>query len=79
MIKEKHVSTPLTNHFKLSLEQYPKTSSEIKGMSKILYAGVVGCLMYDMVCTRPNFAQAVSQVCKFTSNPGKQSSGSKDT
>lgn len=72
MSKANPVSTPLANHFKLSLEQCPKTDSEIEGMSKIPYASAVGCLMYAMVCTRPDLAQAVSQVCKFMSKPGKQ-------
>ncbi|RDX84330.1 hypothetical protein CR513_34635, partial [Mucuna pruriens] len=45
---EKHQSnvklatTPLTNHFKLSLDQCPKTDA------KVFYVSVVGCLMYIM-------------------------------
>ncbi|CAL0318564.1 unnamed protein product [Lupinus luteus] len=66
------VSTPLANHFKLSLDQCPKTDEEKKYMSKVPYASAVGCLMYAMVCTRPNLVQAVSQVCKYISKPGKQ-------
>ncbi|KAL6330028.1 hypothetical protein AAG906_039943 [Vitis piasezkii] len=31
---------------------------------------ILGCLMYAMVCTRPDLAQAVSVVSKFLSNPG---------
>src|ERR1044072_5483685 len=72
MSRSKPVSTPLANHFKLSLENCPKTEAEQKTMSKIPYASAVGCLMYAMVCTRPDLAQAVSQVCKFMSKPGKQ-------
>src|ERR1044072_2289768 len=72
MRRSKPVSTPLANHFKLSLEQCPKTEVEQQAMSKIPYASAVGCLMYVMVCTRPDLAQAVSQVCKFMSKPGKQ-------
>ena len=30
----KHVSTPLMNHFKLSLDQCPKSDKEIEGMEK---------------------------------------------
>ena len=72
MSRSKPVSTPLANHFKLSLEHCPKTEAEQQAMSKIPYASAVGCLMYAMVCTRPDLAQAVSQVCKFMSKPGKQ-------
>ncbi|CAJ2663689.1 unnamed protein product [Trifolium pratense] len=71
MSNSKAVSTPLANHFKLTLDQCPKSDSEIEYMSKVPYASAVGCLMYAMVCTRPDLAQAVSQVCKFMSKPGK--------
>lgn len=76
MSKAKPVSIPLENHFKLSLEQCLKTDSKIEGMSKIPYASAIGCLMYAMVYTRPDLAQAISKVCKFMSKSGKQSSGS---
>ena len=38
----------------------------------VTYANVVGCLRYAMVCTRPNLAHIVSQVCKFMSNSVKR-------
>ena len=41
-------------------------------MAKVPYTSAVGCLIYAMVCTRPDLAQAVSQVSKFISKPGKQ-------
>ncbi|KAL0286680.1 UNVERIFIED_CONTAM: Retrovirus-related Pol polyprotein from transposon TNT 1-94 [Sesamum angustifolium] len=69
MSKAKSVSTPLANHFKLSSNQYPKTDHEIEDMTKVPYASVVGCLMYAMVCTRPDLAHAVSQVYKYMSKP----------
>lgn len=59
------------NHFKISLEQCPKTDSKIKVMYKIPYASAVGYLMYVLVCTRPNLEQAISKICKFMSRPGK--------
>jgi hypothetical protein len=59
------MSTPLANHFKLSLDDCLKTDAEAKYMSKVPYVSVVGCLMYVMVCIRPDLAQAVSQVCKI--------------
>ncbi|KAL0460526.1 UNVERIFIED_CONTAM: Retrovirus-related Pol polyprotein from transposon TNT 1-94 [Sesamum latifolium] len=67
MSKTKPVSTPLANHFKLSSEQCPKIDREIEDMAKVPYASAVGCLMYAMVCTRPDLAHAVSQVCKYMS------------
>ena len=71
MKNAKSVSTPLAHHFKLSSTQCPKTDDEIQEMSKVPYASAVGCLMYAMVCTRPDLAQAVSMVSKFLSNPGR--------
>ncbi|KAE8721509.1 hypothetical protein F3Y22_tig00015910pilonHSYRG00102 [Hibiscus syriacus] len=70
--QRKPVSTPLANHFKLSSEQCPKTDKEAEDMAKVPYSNDVGCLMYAMVCTRPDLAHAVSQVCKYMSKPGKQ-------
>ena len=72
MSNAKAVSTPLANHFKLSSEQCPKTDREIEDMAKVPYASAVGCLMYAMVCTRPDLAHAVSQVCKYMSKPGRR-------
>ena len=72
MSNAKSVNTPLANHFKLSVEQCPKNDAEEDYMSKVPYASAVGCLMYAMVCTRPDLAQAVSQVCRFMSKPGKR-------
>ena len=40
-------------------------------MSKAPYASAMGCLMYAMVCTRPDLAQAISAISKFLSNPGR--------
>jgi hypothetical protein len=72
MENAKPVSTPLANHFHLSTSQCPKTVEEIEDMSKVSYASAVGCLMYAMVCTRPDLAHAVSVVSKYMANPGKQ-------
>jgi hypothetical protein len=59
MENAKRVSAPLANHFSLSTSQCPRTIQETEGMSKVPYANAVGCLMYVMVCTRPNLAHAV--------------------
>ena len=72
MSNAKPVSTPLAKDFNHSVDQCPKTDVEVDYMSKVPYANVVGCLMYAMVCTRPDLAHVVSQVCKFISNPGKR-------
>ncbi|KFK23216.1 hypothetical protein AALP_AAs44667U000300 [Arabis alpina] len=40
-------------------------------MAQVPYASAVRCLMYAIVCTTPDLAQAVSQVSKYMSNPGR--------
>ena len=40
-------------------------------MTKVSYASMVGSLMYAMVCTRPDIAQAVGVVSRFMNNLGK--------
>ena len=41
-------------------------------MSKVPYANAVGCLMYLMVCTRPDISHAVSVVSRYMADPGKE-------
>ena len=72
MENAKPVSTPLANHFCLSTSQCPKLVEETEDMSKVPYASAVGCLMYAMVCTRPDLVYAVSVVSKYMANPEKQ-------
>ena len=71
MENAKPISTPLANHFRLSTIQFLKTDDDVQDMSKVSYASAVGCLMYAMVCTRPDMTQAVSVVSKFLLNPGR--------
>jgi hypothetical protein len=52
----KLVSTPLESHFRLTNDQLPKMDQEKDYMSKVLYASVMGSLVYAMVCTRPDIA-----------------------
>lgn len=72
MIKVKPMSTSLVTHFKLFLDQCPKSESEIKGMSSVPHASAVSFLMYSRVCTKLNLEYAIGQVSKFMSKPSKQ-------
>ena len=72
MEKSKQVNTPLSQHFRLSAILCPTTDENKDSMSQVPYAQAVGSLMYVMVCTRPDIAQAVSVVSKYMSNPGKE-------
>ena len=71
MQEAKVVLTPLAAHFKLSGQQCPKSEEEQQVMENVP-ADVVGCLMYAMVCTRPDVAQAIIVVSRYMANPRKQ-------
>lgn len=72
MDKAKSVSCPLAAHFKLSKSQSPSSEEEREEMEKVPYASAVGCLMYAMVCTRPDIGYALGVVSRFLANPGKE-------
>ena len=61
--------TPIANGDKFSLNQCPKGNIKVQEMQKILYASVVGSLMYAQVCTRPNIAYIVGVSDVYLSNP----------
>ena len=65
------MSTPLALHFKLSASLSPCTNEEREYMAHVLYASLVGNLMYAMVCTQPNISQAVSMVSRYMHDLGK--------
>ena len=58
----KSVSTPLAAHFKLSSQLCPSSDDEMKCMSEVPYTNAVGCLVYLMMCTRPDISHAISVV-----------------
>lgn len=41
-------------------------------MTKVPYASAVDCLIYAMVCTRPDITHAVGVVSRFLSKLGKE-------
>ena len=55
----------------LSKRMSPKTPEERNKMSSILYASVVGSIMYAMLCTRPDVAYVIGIVSKFQTDPGE--------
>jgi hypothetical protein len=69
MLDAKPVSTPLANHFRLFGSQCLKNEEEIENMSKVPYTSAMGCLMYAMVCTRPNLTHTMNII---STNPGKE-------
>ena len=49
----------------------PSTVEEHEYMTRVLYSNDVGSLMHAMVCTRPNFSQAVSIISRHMHDPSK--------
>ena len=72
MSKGKVVCSLLVGHLKLSSKQCPTSEKDMKEMSKVSYASVVGSLMYVMVCTRPDIAHVVRVVSRFLTNHLKE-------
>jgi hypothetical protein len=72
MHDSKPVSTPIAPHFKLSSSQSPSTDSEFEYMSKFPYSSVVGTLMYDIVCSRPDLSYAMRLINRYMANPTKE-------
>ncbi|RVW41895.1 Retrovirus-related Pol polyprotein from transposon TNT 1-94 [Vitis vinifera] len=72
MSQAKPVSTPLAQHFKMTIENSPKIKEEVKYMEEIPYASVVGSIMYAMVCSRSDLVYATSMISRFMSSLGKE-------
>lgn len=64
--------TPSHSAVKLVLSMAPSNDQETKEMCDVPYRSAVGSLMYAMVCTRPDIAAAVGEVCRYMQNPGPQ-------
>ena len=41
-------------------------------MSQLLYASVMGSLMFAMICTRQNIVQAVGAISQYMADPGRE-------
>ena len=60
---------PIPVGTKLSIDDCPKSPSEVEDMSSVPYASVIGSLMYAMVYTRPDISQVVGVLSQFMANP----------
>ncbi|XP_070036302.1 secreted RxLR effector protein 161-like [Nicotiana tomentosiformis] len=56
----------------LSREDCPKRPKEGECMSRILYAGAMGAIIYTMTCTRPDVAYALGGTSRYQANPGEE-------
>ena len=70
MQDSKPISTPLPVNFKLSSSMSPSNETERMEMSRVPYASIVGSLMFAMICTRPDIAQAMEAISRYMVNPG---------
>ncbi|KAJ6978840.1 hypothetical protein NC653_027111 [Populus alba x Populus x berolinensis] len=50
----------------------PSNEAERMEMSRVLYESAVGSLMFVMICTRPNIAQAVGAASRYMANPSRE-------
>ena len=66
----KSVSTPLELGSHLDSSQQPTSDIEVEQMINIPYRSAIGSLMYLSTCTRPDISAAVSELSKFSQNPG---------
>ncbi|XP_059069800.1 secreted RxLR effector protein 161-like [Cryptomeria japonica] len=62
---------PVLQGMKLSINDNPKSPDEVEDMKWVPYVSFVGSLMYAIVSTRPNIAQAVGVLGRFMANPSK--------
>src|SRR3954469_20718439 len=61
---------PVIKGVKLSVTQCPTTTQEREEMSSKPYDSAIGSIMYDMLCTRPDLALAISMTNRYQSNLG---------
>ena len=52
------------------MSQQPSTEEEKIEMADVPYRSAIGSLMYLATCTRPDLAAAMSELSKFSQNPG---------
>jgi len=68
---QRSVSTPADPNVLLTKDMCPSTPADIAAMEKIPYRALIGSLLYLVVCTRPDCAQAVGALCRYQQNPGQ--------
>ncbi|GKA21010.1 retrovirus-related pol polyprotein from transposon TNT 1-94 [Tanacetum coccineum] len=71
MKNSKRGTIPMQEKLKLSKSDGASTPAEKRRMSNIPYASVVGSIMYDVRCTRPDVAFAQNITSRFQQNLGE--------
>ncbi|KAK0603791.1 hypothetical protein LWI29_008696 [Acer saccharum] len=67
----KPANVPLASNFILSTALSPRTLEESRYMENTPYSSAVGSVMYSMISTRPDLAQAISVFSRYMAKPGK--------
>lgn len=70
MLDSKKWLLPFRHGVPLIKEQCPKTRQEGEQMRNVHFASTVGCLMYVMLCIRPDICFAAGMVSRYQSNLG---------
>jgi hypothetical protein len=65
-------NVPMDPKMRLSSKMSPTTEAEKAKMKTVPYREAVGKLLYLSIATRPDIAYAVSVLCRFTDNPGRE-------
>ena len=72
MNKENPMNVHLAFHFNIFSGLCPSSVEKIDYMAHIPYVNTIGCLMYAMVCTRPDISHAIGVVSNYMENPGNE-------
>ena len=70
MVDYRPLCVPISMGTKLSIDDCPKSPSEVEDMSRVPKFSAVGSLMYTVVCTRLDIVQVVGVLIRFMANLG---------
>ena len=68
MQDSKSMDTSVDKSLSLSRDMCPKIPKKKEKMFRVLYASVVGSLMYAMMCTHLDICYVIGLVCRYQSN-----------
>ena len=73
MLEANSKETPMTAGLKLSKKQCPSAEqAAVMSSEQLWYRSVVASLIYFVAWTRPDMAYAVTKLCKYMQNPGRE-------
>ena len=73
LLQANEKDTPMTAGLKLSKKQCPSAEqAAVMSSEQLWYRSLVASLIYFVAWTRPDMAYAVSKLCKYMQNPGRE-------